>query len=190
VFTIISSLATLVALYFTYKQSKISEITIKETIKSINQDTINRQLTFLSKIHYIINVQNTLEKWLKELKKIKKDVENSISLKNGDILKKISEQHIKAPNELGIEKSVFEKMPEWLGQIQMSGCQYYYNTMCVLDHLYKNDTAKFDYAQKLLPRICESIYSIEKLLSYISDMIPEVILTTPASISDFKFFRK
>ena len=178
------------ALYYAYQQNKNSEETIKDTKKSIDQEIINRQLSLLPKLHYIIDVRTELESYLSDLKKIKNDLERSIQNKDHNILKKVSNSHIMEPEDLDIVESFFKTMPEWLQEIQISGCQYYYNLMCNLKFLYKNEKGDLSFAETVLDRANESIDAIEELLSYISDMVPGVILRAPASLSASRFFRK
>ena len=88
-----------------------------------------------------------------------------------------------------IDKFMFEKGPDWLSTLLVSAAQYHYNTACNFKtlSLHKDDKFRLSFTVSMLDRCRDSIYAIKDILGYVDDMIPEVILSCPASINDEKF---
>lgn len=189
--TIITSIATLVALGFTIYQSNLTKKALIETMKSIEQDKINRQLTLLPKEGWIIQVRVELEHWQKELKERSVKLQDSLSKQDTAILTELFNTRIKKPDDLNLSKFQYEKMPAWLSEIWLSGAQYYYDAIASTSSLYTNadEKSKITLIKMLSDRCDKNGSSIKELLEYISDMIPEVILETPASVSNSEFFK-
>ena len=81
-------------------------------------------------------------------------------------------------------------MPSWLRELWMSGAQYYYDAIAPLPYVYKDGKPNYNYAQSWIEERSEdSLRAISKLLEYLKDMVPPVILNTPASLSDKDFLR-
>lgn len=191
IITIITSIATLVALGFTIYQSNLTKKALLETRKSIEQDKINRQLTLLPKEGWIIQVRIELEHWQKELEEKSVKLKNALIKNDTSILTELSNTRIKKPDDLSLSKFQYEKMPAWLSEIWLSGAQYYYDAIASTSSPYTNadEQGKTTLIKMLSDRCDKNGASIKKLLEYISDMIPEVILETPASVSNSEFFR-
>lgn len=187
--TIITSISTLVALVFTIYQSNLTKKALLETRKSIEQDKINRQLSLLPEVGGIILVRVELEQWQKELEERSIKLKEALLKKDENILKELSNTRIKQPNNLRLSKYQYDKIPVWLSEIWLSGAQYYYDAMASMSYLYEDGKGKFILIEGLSNRCDKNGSSIKKLLEYISDMIPEVILETPASVSNREFFR-
>ena len=93
---------------------------------------------------------------------------------------------------------MYEKSPDWLAQLYMSGAKHYYNSMANLKYLWDENTGKGnlfmikhdDKSEDLIDIFEESIYFIEKLKNYIKDTIPDAVLLAPDSISDERFLSK
>lgn len=189
IITILTSVATLVALIFTIQQARLAKEALLETRKSIDQDKINRQLTLLPKFEWIIQVNVELGMWQKDLEEKSKKLNEALRNKNENILKELSGIRTKKPSDLNLSKYQYEKMPEWLSQLWISGAQYYYDGLGSIEYLYKDGKPSFTLAEMLVQRFDSSSYAIKLLREYLSDMIPEVILETPASISSREFFK-
>jgi len=181
---------TIAALFITIYQSILTKKALLETRKSIEQDKINRQLSLLPKVGWIIQVRVELELWQKELEERSVKLKEALLKNDENILKELSGARIKKPSDLGLSKYQYDKMPEWLSEIWLSGAQYYYDAMASMFYLYEDGKGKFVLAEGLSNRCVKNGTSIKKLLEYISDMIPEVILETPASTNNSEFFRE
>jgi hypothetical protein len=190
ILTIISSVATLIALYFTIKQNKIAQLALKETRVSIDREETNRQISLLPKFEYIIEVRTELEAWKRNLNELTEELLASLKTKKLIELKKTSTYNIKNPTDLRLSKYQYDNMPDWLSQLWLSGAQYYYSGLGSIDFLGEDKNYKDSLAHSLIERANDSSQSIEELLNYISDMVPEVILNTPASVQNREFFRR
>ena len=110
-------------------------------------------------------------------------------LKDADRLQ-FKEDLIKSPKDLSLNRFLYDNMPSWLRELWMSGAQYYYDAIAPLPYVYKDVTPNYSYAQSWIKERSEdSLRAISKLLEYLKDMVPPVILNTPASLSDKDFLR-
>ncbi|MCX6754528.1 MAG: hypothetical protein NTU81_01730 [Candidatus Nomurabacteria bacterium] len=189
--TIITSVATLIALGFTIHQSNLTKRALLETKKSIEQDKINRQLSLLPEVGWVIQVRVELEQWQKELEDKNLKLKEYLLKKDINILKELSSTTINKPGDLRLSKFQYDKMPVWLSEIWLSGAQYYYDAIASTSSPYidTDEKVRFSLIEMLSKRCEENIFSIKELLKYLSDMIPEVILETPASVSNHEFFK-
>jgi len=190
IITIITSLATLLALGFTIYQARLTRDTLLETKKSIDQEKVNRQISLLPKFEWIIEVEVELKHWQEDLEKRSKKLEEAFTKKDHGILEELSKTKTRNPSDLRLSKYQYEKMPDWLSQLWLSGAQYYYDAMASMQFLHKDGKGEFGLAEMLYQRCDNSSHSIVKLRGYISGMIPEVILETPASTRSGEFFRE
>lgn len=189
IITILTSIATLVALGFTIYQARLTRDTLLETKKSIDQEKVNRQISLLPKFEYIIEVDVELKHWQEDLEKRSEKMKQAFVEKNHSILEELAKTNTKNPNDLRLSRYQYEKMPDWLSQLWLSGAQYYYDAMASMQFLYKDGKGEFGLAEMLYQRCDSNSHSIAELRVYISGMIPEVILETPASVSNREFFR-
>ena len=189
IITIVTSVATLLALGFTVYQSRLTRDTLLETKKSIDQEKVNRQISLLPKFEWIIEVDVELKHWQEDLEEISQKLKEAFAKKDNNILEELSKTNTKNPSDLRLSKYQYEKMPDWLSQLWLSGAQYYYDAMASMQFLHKDGKGEFGLAEMLYQRCDNSAYSISKLRGYISGMIPEVILETPASTRNSEFFR-
>ena len=189
IITIITSVATLIALGFTIYQAYLTKSALLETKKSIDQEKVNRQISLLPKFEYIIEVDIELKHWQEDLEERSKKLKEAFIKKDHSILEELSKTNTKNPSDLKLSKYQYEKMPDWLSQLWLSGAQYYYDAMASMQFLYKDGKGEFGLAEMLYQRCDSSSCSVLELRGYISGMIPEVILETPASIRNNEFFR-
>lgn len=190
IITVITSITTLIALGFTVYQARLTRDTLIETKKSIDQEKVNRQISLLPKFEYIIEVDVELKHWQEDLEERSKKMKMALERKDSGILEELSKTRTRKPNDLRLSKSQYEKMPDWLSQLWLSGAQYYYDAMASMQFLYKDNKGEFGLAEMLYQRCDGSAHSISELRGYISGMIPEVILETPASTRNGDFFRE
>lgn len=189
IITVATSIATLLALGFTIYQAKLSKQALLETKKSIDQEKVNRQIALLPKVEWIIEVDVQLKIWQETSEENYKKLTGALADKNGEALKELSNKCIRKPSDLKLSKYQYEKMPEWLSQLWLSGAQYYYEGLGSMESLYKDGKPNYGLADMLVRNCAESSYALEQLRTYISDMVPQVILDTPASINSGEFFR-
>lgn len=189
IITIITSIATLVALGFTVYQAILTRDTLLETKKSIDQEKVNRQISLLPKFEWIIQVEVELKMWQETLEGKNKKLNEAVVNKDEDILKELSKSRFKKPSDLNLSRYQYEKMPEWLSQLWLSGAQYYYQGLGSMEYLYSDSKPNYHLAKMLISNTSTSSYAISELRGYISGMIPEVILETPASINSGEFFK-
>lgn len=188
--TIATLIINTVALLYVIYQTKLSNQSLSITRKSVDDAKTQRQLEILPKFTYVIGVQVELEHWKKDL--LEKRMKLDLAIKNNDeeILKKLSETYIKNPKDLNLSRFYYDKMPPWLGEIWISAAQYYFNTIASSQYLWnENSGGQYSLAQTIRDECKESEQSINILLGYIKEMIPTVILNTPASLSYGDFLR-
>lgn len=183
---IINTIALIVVIY----QTRIAKRSLTITKKSIDDAKTQRQLEILPKFTWVIEVQVKLESWKKDLQERKNILLKGVDKKNAEMVKKASDTRIKSPKDLSLNKFLYDNMPSWLRELWMSGAQYYYDAIAPLPYVYKDEKPNYDYAQSWLnERSEDSLQAISKLLEYLEDMVPPVILNTPASLSDKDFLR-
>ncbi len=188
-FIAITLIINTAALLFVIYQTWLANQSLAATRKSIDDAKIQRQLEVLPEAFYVIHVRVNLENWKKDLIEKRDKLELAIKNNDDDILRELSEIHIKNPGDLDLSRFLFDKMPAWLGQIWISGAQYYYNATASFQELWGRGGGQYSLAKALIVQCVESEKSISVLLGYIKDMVPFVILDTPASLSNDKFFR-
>ena len=182
----INTIALIVVIY----QTRIAKQSLTTTKKSIDDAKIQRQLETLPKFTWVIEVQVQLEHWKKDLQEKKNLLQKGVGEKNNEMFKKASDTRIKSPKDLSLNRFLYDNMPAWLRELWMSGAQYYYDAIAPLPYVYKDDRANYSYAESWIKERCEdSSQAISKLLEYLEDMVPSVILNTPASLSDKDFLR-
>ncbi|MCK5604961.1 hypothetical protein KAR91_23930 [Candidatus Pacearchaeota archaeon] len=190
ILTVTALLINTIALLVVVWQTHISKQSLAVTKKSIDDAKTQRQLEILPKFTWVIRVQVKLEHWKKELEERKNILQNGVKKKNDELFKQASDTKIKSPKDLSLDRVLYNNMPSWLRELWISGAQYYYDAIAPLPYVYKDGKPNYDYAQSWIKNRSEdSIRALSKLLEYLEDMIPPVILNTPASLSDEDFLR-
>ncbi len=183
---LINTIALIVVIYQTY----IARRSLTVTKKSIDEAKTQRQLEILPKFTWVIEVQVQLEYWKKDLQGKKDMLQKGVDKKDEDMFKKASDTRIKSPKDLSLNRFLYDNMPSWLRELWMSGAQYYYDAIAPLPYVYKDAIPNYSYTQSWIKKRSEdSLRAISKLLEYLEDMVPPVILNTPASLSDEDFLR-
>jgi len=178
-----------VALLFVIYQTWLAKRALNTTKQSIDNAKIERQLEVLPKFTWVIEVQVALESWNKDLQEKREKLQQALSENNENVLKELSNTCIRSSKDLALNRFLYDNMASWLRKIWMSGAQYYYDAVASMQYLWRDDDAQFLLAKDLKKRCTESSEAISILLDYIKDMIPPVILNTPASLSDKDFLR-
>ena len=188
--TLVALLINTIALIVVIYQTRIARRSLTVTKKSIDDAKTQRQLEILPKFTWVIEVQVQLEHWKKDLQEKKDMLQKGVDKKDKDMFKKASDTKIKSPKDLSLNRFIYDNMPSWLRELWMSGAQYYYDAIAPLPYVYKDVTPNYSYAQSWIKERSEdSLRAISKLLEYLKDMVPPVILNTPASLSDKDFLR-
>lgn len=188
--TIIALIVNTFALLFVIYQIWLAKQSLNATRKSVDDAKTERQLEILPKFTWVIQVQVNLEGWKGDLHEKQEKLQLSLSKKDENILKELSNTSIKSSKDLKLNRFLYENMPSYLREIWMSGAQYYYNAMASMPYLWREDGGpQYSLAGSLKNRCIESENAIDILLGYIKDMVPPVILETPASLSDEDFLR-
>ena len=190
-------IATLVALFINtisliviIYQTHIAKQSLTNTKKSIDDAKTQRQLETLPKFTWVIEVQVQLEHWKKDLQEKRDLLQKGVDEKNDEMFQKASDTRIKSPKDLSLNRFLYDNMPAWLRELWMSGAKYYYDAIAPLPYVYKDEKSNYSYAKSWAKERCEdSLQAISKLLEYLEDMVPPVILSTPASLSDKDFLR-
>lgn len=190
-------IATLVALFINtivlivvIYQTRIAMQSLTATKKSIDDAKTQRQLEALPKFTWVIEVQVQLEYWKKDLQEKRDLLQKGVDEKNDEMFQKASNTRIKNLKDLSLDRFLYDNMPAWLRELWMSGAQYYYDAIATLPYVYKDEKSNYSYAGSWIKERCEdSLQAISKLLEYLKDMVPPVILNTPASLSDKDFLR-
>lgn len=188
--TLVALLVNTIALIVVIYQTSIAKRSLTITKKSIDDAKTQRQLEILPKFTWIIEVQVQLEHWKRDLQERKDKLQKGVNEKNDEMVKEASDTRIKSSKDLSLNKFLYDNMPSWLRELWISGAQYYYDAIAPLPSVYKDEKPNYNYAQSWISERGEdSLQAISKLLEYLEDMVPSVILNTPASLSDKDFLR-
>jgi hypothetical protein len=189
IITFVALLINTGALIFVIIQTCMTRQSVILTKQSIDDAKTQRQLEVLPKFRWIIQVRTSLETWGKDLQKRINVLKDGIREKNDKKLIMASHTKIKGPEDLSLSKYSYENMPSWLGELWVSGAQYYYNAIAPLASMCNGDKPNYAFAESWVnERGNDSLRAILQLMKYFDDMVPVVILNMPASISDDKFF--
>ncbi|MCF7794899.1 hypothetical protein K9M50_00870 [Patescibacteria group bacterium] len=188
--TIVALVVNTIALIVVIFQTIFTKRSLNITKQSIDDAKTQRQLENLPKFTWIIEVQVQLEHWKKDLQERLELLQKGINEKNNETIQKASNTKITQPKDLSLNKFLYDNMPTWLRELWISGAQYYYDAITPLFYVYKDEKPNYDYSQSWIDeRGKDSLYALSKLLEYLKDMIPPVILNTPASLSDKDFLK-
>lgn len=191
--TLFAVVLNIITLVVVYTQTKIAKKSFDISAESYNKDKQIKEITLLPKMHFLIHTKIRFDKWIMTLTQIKNELEVFAQDGNDQALKQISEE---SPECNGlVDRYMYENSPDWLAQLYMSGAKHYFNSMSCLKGLWDIRAGKGnlymikhdDGVEDLIDRFNESIGFVEKLNEYIKDAIPDVILSTPESISDESF---
>ena len=189
--TFVALIINTVALIVVICQTRIAKQALTITKQSIDEAKTQRQLELLPKFTWVIEVQVKLEYWKKELEKKREILQKGVKEKNDELFKQASDTRIKSPKDMSLNRALYDNMPLWLRTLWISGAQYFYDAIAPLSYVYKDEKPNYDYAHSWINERCnDSIRAITKLLEYLEDMVPSVILNTPASLSDSSFLRE
>lgn len=156
--------------------------------KSIENSTMNRQLEALPELISIIEVKLAIEHWITSLDSAIQVLESSEDRIKLEALYKKGQS---PPNSVGYHPSEFDRMPYWLKRIWLSGAQYFYNATAAMVGIYaSNNTLQSSYLSQIVERCKDSLKALNELRGFIDEMVPRVILNTPASIRDGEFFER
>lgn len=188
--TLIALIINTITLLVVICQTHITKQSLVTTRKSVDDAKTQRQLEILPKFTWVIEVQVHLENWKKDLQERKSLLQKGVYENNDEMFIKASDTRIKSPKDLSLNRFLYDNMPSWLRELWMSGAQYYYDAIAPLSYVYKDKKPNYSYAQSWIEERAEdSLRAISKLLEYLEDMVPPVILNTPASLSDKDFLR-
>ena len=188
---LITTIISLTALIITIRQLILARHSLDATKKSIDEDKRSRQLSTIPKMSWVIEVQMRLDRWSNQLEEVKALIIDSENKREGNILKEIVSTIPKHPNGIGIDAFVYKNMPDPLREIMMSGAQYFYNAISPATHLWSKESGpNWIYAHSIQERLDESIHALKKLRVLIDDLVPSVMLETPASIDENDFITK
>lgn len=190
VITFIALFVNTVALLIVIFQTYLAKKTFYNDRQSVNRFKIQRQLEVLPKFTWVIEVQVALEYWSKDLEETHRKLKEAVEIKDQMMLRKLSKSHIRQAKDLALSNFLYDNMPPWLREIWMSGAKYYYNAIASRKLLWKEEGGPNYSLAKIIKEECEeSKDSIDILLGYTKDMVPRVILNTPAKLSDEDFLR-
>ena len=170
------------------KSFQISEISFKENNKV-------REMSIVPKMHFVIHVKIQIEKWIENIKNIREEMELAVKDNNDKALKQISKRGLKSCKGL-VDKFYYEKSPDWLAEIYMASAKYYYSAYAPISNLWDEKENKgrlyalvknSEYSETLIDRCNETEMQLTKLLGYINNVIPNVLMEVPESISDDKY---
>lgn len=171
-------------------QTHITKQSLVTTRKSVDDAKTQRQLEILPKFTWVIEVQVHLKNWKKDLQQRKYLLQEGVCARDDKMFIKASDTRIKSPKDLSLNRFLYDNMPSWLRELWMSGAQYYYDAIAPLSCVYKDEKPDYSYAQSWIEERAEdSLRAISKLLEYLEDMVPPVILNAPARLSDKDFLR-
>jgi hypothetical protein len=187
---VITLIVVVVQTWLVKRSLDASVMSVVAAQKSIDDSRTQRQLAALPEMHLVLEVQTALEMWRKDLAKLAASLEAALAGHDKNLIAQLaSSARIKSVKDLGLSDSLRALLPVWLRTLWMSGAQHYYAAAGITHSLIdKNGQSSFPLAKAALEACSDSTHAIDSLIGMISDMIPEVILETPASISDRDFF--
>jgi hypothetical protein len=180
VLAVIALLLNVITLGIVIYQTVLNRKSLEAANESIKLTKTSRQLEILPRAYFVIEVQIRIEYWQENLTKMIK------WLKSGkpEDIKQLNGLAPKTPEGM-VEKYLYDKMPDWLAEIWMTGAQYYYDSTASL-RLIKDGNNNEIYIQNCQ----DSLVRLKQLLTYIKDEIPDVFLQRPASIRDRDFLKE
>lgn len=187
IFSVVSIAIAMFSLSLSVYQGYLSRQALKLTRKSIDDDIRSRQLINLSHSSWAINVLVKIEIWIGDVTNLKNDIVRAINENNDTLLSKVASRGLNKPSDVRIMRFDYDKMPSALREIMMSGAQYYYDAMASTINLLSKNRPDWKYAHSIIERYDESLIALRQLRFFISDIVPDIILNTPASISDSEF---
>jgi len=188
ILTIIALVLNSIALCVVAYQTYLNRRSLNLAKESIDADRKTRQIELLPRAHFIFEVQYHMKKWIEDIEKTTRALQDAFNNENLDLLREISEKALKSPKGL-VDKFFYEKGPRWLWEIWLASAQYYYDFNVPLGNLW-NDNKKeplWDLAPDLIDRGKDHSQHISNLLEYISQAVPESYAAAPASINNSKF---
>ncbi|MEK7777945.1 MAG: hypothetical protein AAB303_04905 [Chloroflexota bacterium] len=186
---LISVALTLVTLFVVLWQTWLTRRAVGLAERNAKEFERRRVMENLPQVHIALEVRTKLQQWCSDLQGIiddEKQIKDLIDNGDPDIGVKYG---VDSPAGL-VSKSLYDYSPPWLRIVLMSAVQYYYNAMAVAADISRNDSASFKYSmlQEAVNRAKEGVTKIYALLGYITEMVPQWFLDTPASIDDRHFF--
>lgn len=188
ILTITALFLNFVALIIVTIQTIYTRRSLNAARKSIEATRKARELEILPRANFIIKVQTDLERWKKDLLETTGALEKAIRDKDSDLFREIANRSITSAKGL-VDRYMYEKSPQWLSVIWVTGAQYYYDAKAPQRDLWNTETDEpnFSFGPDMISRFKESTAQIVKLISYINDIVPKVYLESPASLSDEDF---
>lgn len=188
--TLVALVLNFFALLYTAYQIKQNRKALVIGNKSLELSTRTMQIEMLPNIHWVFSVQVKLDRWIKDLNEVVAKCKQAE--KNQDIqpLIQLSKNGLESPKGL-VSSNLYENAPKWLSTILITGAQYYYDAKAAQVYLCGSENSpQFNYIPALIERCNDSLGGLRTLLSYIDDVIPAVLLKSPASITDEEFLDK
>lgn len=190
---IITTFATIAALVFAIHQSKLARLALEAAKQSIDEDKRARQISMLPDLYSVIEVDNRISRWLRDLETLKYRTHKATLNQDEKLLKEISLAIPRNPKNITfpIDSFLYKKVPINLREIMMSGAQYFYDAVTPAYYLWtEKDGARWSYAEDIHERYDDSIEALKKLRVLTRDMVPKVILKTPANLADSDFINE
>jgi len=185
---IIALLVSAGALFLSAYQTWLTRESLLAAKYALDLSRKQEHLGLLPRMHFILDAKVKMENWLKILSEAEGIMNRALEAKDPHLLPQLERLGLDTPKDM-IDKFMYEKSPEWLSTLLVTAAQYHYTTACNFRSLsrFKDDETYFSFTADLLNRCRESISAIKEILGYLEDMIPDVVLNSPASINDDKF---
>jgi len=184
---LVSIAIAVIALSVSVYQGYLSREALKLTSKSIDDDRKSRQISNLPELSWAITVEVKIDNWIRTLSSIKNETIIATEKNSTELLKNVAGKALLKPSGVCINTFEYEKMPSALREILISGAQYYYDAMSPVVALWSKDQPNWSYATSIIRRYDESLLALRELKNLISDIVPQVIMNTPASIREEDF---
>ncbi len=166
--------------YLNRKSLEAAEASIKLSIKTT-------QIQMLPEAGWTIHVRVRLKAWIKDLTEIAEQAGQAAQVQDASLVKSLADKAMRSPKGL-VSKHTRGNAPKWLWVVLISGAQYYYDAKAVQSNLWDcGEKAPFFLIQDFQASCRSSIAGLNKLLSVISDIVPEVYSNCPASLNDSDF---
>ena len=189
-FEIITFFITLAAIGIAIWQSVLARKSLDIAKQAIDDETKIHQLSALPKLSEIISVQTQINYWIENLKTNIEKMSGALKSKDKTIIEQIVLKAPRQPKDVILHKMIYDGAPENLKQIFMSGAQYTYNAFTSNYYLLNgNGEPKWDLVSEVIKSHKNSLYYVEELKKLILNMVPDVILNSPASINNNEFLK-
>ncbi len=188
ILTIVALFLNSVALFYAGYQTHLNKRSVNLAQQAIDQQRRIQQMQLLPDRFFLLTVQTDLERWLQNIEDTADKLESGLRSRDEEALKKITAKALKSPKGL-IKKGLYNRAPEWLSAIWVTGAQYYYAFHPSLSNLWEEDekTLYWNAIPAVISRGKWCSFHLKELLRYVEETLPDAYTNSPGRIDDDDF---